>query len=92
SGGTVGFKKVNRESYEAGYQCGLRMIKAIETLLDKQDVRLEIHLDGFGQGRDAVMQSILGSEGLRMRTCVRAIVDTTKIKFGGVRAKKLRKI
>ena len=93
SGGSCGFKKVNRASYEAGYQCTVR---AFEKILDhRKDVgpfSLEIIFKGFGQGRDALQKALLASEGENIRSFVSKLTDKTPVKIGGTRAKKARRL
>lgn len=92
SGGSCGFKKVNRSSYEAGYQCAVRMFKKIEDLSKTQPIELELFFKGFGQGRDALYRALLTSEGEAVRPMVVSITDRTAIKIGGTRAKKTRRL
>lgn len=93
SGGSCGFKKVNRASYEAGYQCTVR---AFEKIADyRKEVgpfSLEITLKGFGQGRDAINKALLASEGEKIRPFVSKLTDKTPVKIGGTRAKKARRL
>ena len=93
SGGSCGFKKVNRASYEAGYQCTVR---AFEKIADyRKEVgpfSLEIILKGFGQGRDAMNKALLASEGENIRPFVSKLTDKTPVKIGGTRAKKARRL
>ncbi|KZO96290.1 translational machinery component [Calocera viscosa TUFC12733] len=92
SGGTVGFRRAQRETFEAAYQVMLRIFQTIKPIAESADIRLEIKLAGFGAGREAVMKAFMGVEGEEARKCVTRITDSTPIKIGGVRAKKLRKI
>lgn len=93
SGGSCGFKKVNRASYEAGYQCTVR---AFEKIFDyRKEVgpfSLEIIFKGFGQGRDAMQKALLASEGENIRPFVSRLTDKTPVKIGGTRAKKTRRL
>jgi len=93
SGGSCGFKKVNRASYEAGYQC---TVKAFEKILDyRKEVgpfTLEIVFKGFGQGRDAMQKALLAAEGQQIRPFVSRLTDKTPVKIGGTRAKKARRL
>ena len=93
SGGSCGFKKVNRASYEAGYQCTVR---AFEKILDyRKEVgpfALEIIFKGFGQGREAMQKALLAAEGGRVRPFVSRLTDETPVKIGGTRAKKARRL
>lgn len=93
TGGSCGFKKSNRSSYEAGYQCTVR---AFEKILNHQNevgpFSLEIVFKGFGQGREAMQKALLASEGEKIRPFVARLTDKTPIKIGGTRAKKARRL
>jgi len=93
TGGSCGFKKSNRSSYEAGYQCTVR---AFEKILDYRKeagpFSLEIIFKGFGQGRDAMQKALLAAEGEQIRPFVSRLTDQTPVKIGGTRAKKARRL
>lgn len=93
TGGSCGFKKSNRSSYEAGYQCTVR---AFEKILDHRDevgpFSLEIIFKGFGQGREAMQKALLAAEGEKIRQFVARLTDKTPVKIGGTRAKKARRL
>lgn len=93
SGGSCGFKKGNRSSYEAGYQCTVR---AFEKILDHRNemgpFSLEIIFKGFGQGREATQKALLASEGEQVRPFVVRLTDHTPVKIGGTRGKKARRL
>jgi len=92
TGGSCGFKKVNRSGYEAGYQCAVRMFKRIEETLKVAPIEVALFFNGFGQGRDALLRALLTSEGDNVRPLVATITDRTPIKIGGTRAKKMRRL
>ncbi|KAG5654481.1 hypothetical protein H0H81_001980 [Sphagnurus paluster] len=92
SGGSCGFKKVNRSSYEAGYQCAVRTFKAVEALAKGRTFQVDLYFSGFGQGRDAMHRALLTSEGDAVRPLVASITDRTPIKIGGTRSKKARRL
>jgi small subunit ribosomal protein S11 len=93
SGGSCGFKKVNRASYEAGYQCTVRSFEKIsEYRKEVGPFSLEIVFKGFGQGRDAMHKALLASEGEKIRPFIARITDKTPVKIGGTRAKKARRL
>lgn len=92
SGGSCGFKKGNRGSYEAGYQCVVRTFKAIEQIAEKELIQLELSFNGFGQGREALRGALLTAEGERVRDYVIRLTDRTAIKIGGTRAPKTRRL
>jgi small subunit ribosomal protein S11 len=92
SGGSCGFKKVNRSSYEAGYQCAVRIFKRIEEIHATQPLQVDLFFKGFGQGRDALHRALMTTEGEKVRPLVSSITDRTAIKIGGTRAKKARRL
>lgn len=53
---------------------------------------LEIVFDGFGNGRDAFVASLMGAQGAGIRELVRAVRDKTVVKIGGPRPKKRRRV
>lgn len=93
SGGSCGFKKVNRASYEAGYQCTVRAFeKVVDYRKEVGPFSLEIIFKGFGQGRDAMQKALLAAEGGQIRPFVSKLTDKTPVKIGGTRAKKARRL
>ncbi len=93
SGGSCGFKKGNRASYEAGYQCAVRMFERIEKEVESNGkLELQLVFKGFGQGRDALHRAIMTTEGEFVRPLVKTIVDKTPIKIGGTRSPKARRL
>ena len=93
SGGSCGFKKNNRASYEAGYQCTVRAFdKIFDYRNDVGPFSLEIIFKGFGQGREAMQKALLASEGEKIRPFVVRLTDHTPVKIGGTRAKKARRL
>ncbi|KAM6495539.1 hypothetical protein JOM56_008245 [Amanita muscaria] len=92
SGGSCGFKKGNRASYEAGYQCAIRMFKQLEELANKEPLEVDLFFKGFGQGREALQKALLSGEGDNVRTLIGSVTDRTPIKIGGTRAKKARRL
>jgi small subunit ribosomal protein S11 len=103
SGGSCGFKGVNRSGYEAGYQCAVRAFARINQLAQEEGsigpgvgivsrARFEVLFSGFGQGRDAVFKALMTSEGDDVRPYIVRVTDNTPIKIGGTRAKKTRRL
>ena len=104
SGGSCGFKGVNRSGYEAGYQCAVRAFARIKQLAEEEGggvgvgagvvprARFEVIFKGFGQGRDAVFKALMTSEGDEVRPYVVRVTDNTPIKIGGTRARKTRRL
>ncbi|KAF5393562.1 hypothetical protein D9757_000233 [Collybiopsis confluens] len=93
SGGSCGFKKGQRASYEAGYQCAVRMFRRIEqTAAQKGSISLALYFKGFGQGREAMQKALLTSEGVNVKGLIHIVGDRTQIKIGGTRSKKRRRL
>lgn len=93
STGNLGFRKAGRGSYDAGYQLGAFVMKQIQEKGMLRDVhKLEVVLRGFGAGREAVSKILLGSEGAALRRRITSVVDATRLKQGGPRSKKPRRL
>ena len=93
TGGSCGFKGVNRSGYEAGYQCAVRAFARVKELArEVPGARFEFLFSGFGQGREAVIKALMTSEGEDVRPFVNRVTDKTPIKIGGTRAKKTRRL
>ncbi|KAJ7095157.1 hypothetical protein B0H15DRAFT_828296 [Mycena belliarum] len=95
SGGSCGFRKRNRSSYEAGYQCAVRMFEKIAEKAEKAEAQnpmnIDLFLKGFGQGRDALMKALMTAQGDEVRDRIVSITDRTPIKIGGTRARKMKR-
>jgi len=84
---------VQRSTYEAGYQCAVRVFKRIEEeIVSVPSMKLEVIFKGFGQGREAVFRALVASEGEKIRDHVNRMKDVTPIKIGGPKAKKTRRL
>lgn len=92
SGGSCDFKKSQRASYEAGYQCAVRMFERIAELAKGQAMYIDLFLKGFGQGREALQKALLSAEGENVRDLIYTVTDRTPLKIGGTRAKKARRL
>lgn len=53
---------------------------------------LEIVMSNFGKGREAFLNALNGAEGNKIRRHVTRVTDNTKIKFGGVRPPRARRV
>lgn len=93
SAGMLGFRKGQRAEYEAAYQVTTGLFKMIEErkLLGPND-KVELLLRDFGKGRDAFTAALQGKEGQNIRPNIVRLTETTKLKFGGTRSKKLRRL
>lgn len=93
SAGNIGFRKAGRGSYDAAYQLAAFVLKQIQEKGMLRDVHnLEVVLRGFGAGREAVSKVLLGAEGRFIRGRITSVVDATRLKQGGPRAKKPRRL
>lgn len=94
SAGKCGFRNSAEGTYEAGYQCSVRMFEIFRKELEtrKEEVFLQIYLNGFGQGRGALLKALTMSEGDGIRDQVVLLTDKTPIKIGGVRLQKKRRM
>lgn len=93
STGNLNFRKAGRGSYDAAYQLASFVLKQIQEKGMQRDIsKLEVVLRGFGAGREAVTKVLLGSEGRYVRGKICAVVDATRLKLGGPRSKKPRRL
>jgi|TARA_R110002003_G_scaffold1577_4_gene23256 small subunit ribosomal protein S11 len=91
--GNIGFRKAGRGTYDAAYQLAAFVMSRIQDKgLLPQIKKVELIYRGFGSGREAVTKAILGSEGKRIRPLIVKLSDSTRLKFGGVRSKKPRRL
>lgn len=88
-----GFRKAGRGSYDAAFQLAAFVLKQMEEKGIWSDInKLEVVLRGFGAGREAVTKALLGSEGRHARPRMTAVVDATRLKQGGPRSRKPRRL
>ncbi|KAF2686471.1 translational machinery component [Lentithecium fluviatile CBS 122367] len=91
--GNIGFKKAGRGTYDAAYQLAAFVMSRIQDKGLLRDITsIELVYRGFGPGREAVTKAILGSEGRMIRPLVTKLSDSTRLKFGGIRSKKPRRL
>lgn len=91
--GNIGFRKAGRGSYDAAYQLAAFVMSRIQDKgLLPQIQKLELAYRGFGPGREAVTKAILGAEGKKIRPLIVKLSDSTRLKFGGTRSKKPRRL
>ena len=58
----------------------------------QQIEHLELVFRGFGPGREAVTKVIMGMEGARLRDKICRVVDKTRLKIGGTRSPRPRRL
>jgi small subunit ribosomal protein S11 len=93
STGNIGFKKAARGKYDSAFQLtSYVMGRMQESGMNMQIKKLEVILRGFGQGREAVSRAFLGHEGRFLREKIVKVADATRLKFGGTRSKKPRRL
>ncbi|KAL2165482.1 hypothetical protein VTH06DRAFT_782 [Thermothelomyces fergusii] len=91
--GNLGFRKSGRKHYDSAYQLGAYVIdKMHQKGLVKSIHKLEVVLRGFGPGREAVVKVLMGNEGKLLRPKIVRVTDATRIKFGGTRSKRPRRL
>ena len=91
--GNIGFRKAGRGTYDAGYQLAAFVMNRIQDKgLLPQIRKLELIYRDFGPGREAVTKAILGAEGKKVRPLIVKLSDSTRLKFGGTRSKKPRRL
>ncbi|CAI1663865.1 hypothetical protein SEUBUCD646_0N00340 [Saccharomyces eubayanus] len=91
STGCLGFRKAARGEYEAAFQTSSKMFDLIKekNMLNKD---IEVVMDDFGKGRAAFISALVGKEGASVVKKVVKVSDATKLKFGGVRSPKMRRL
>ncbi|KAI8898796.1 hypothetical protein BC833DRAFT_648438 [Globomyces pollinis-pini] len=88
SAGSVGLKKANRGTSDAGYQAALSMAQKAELKVnDIKENGVHLKLRGFGPGRDQVFRALLASGWKFTR-----FTDISGIRFAGCRPKKKRRL
>lgn len=93
SNGNLGFKKSQRKHYDSAYQLGAYVIDKLQQQGWHNKIeRLEVSLRGFGPGREAVTKVLLGNEGRLLRDKIVKVSDSTRLKFGGTRSPKPRRL
>lgn len=91
--GQIGFRKAGRSGFDPAYQLSSHVMGQIQErgyLLEIK--RLEIVFRGFGKGREAFTKVLLGNEGRNIRGLVNRVTDSTRVKFGGTRSRKVRRL
>ncbi|PHH92192.1 hypothetical protein CDD83_8481 [Cordyceps sp. RAO-2017] len=89
--GNIGFRKSRRGTFDAAYSLTKYALEKVSDAKLKIE-SLELVLKGFGQGREAAVKVLLGPEGKALRDKIIRVADATKIKFGGTRSEKPRRL
>lgn len=91
--GNIGFRKSARKHYDSAFQLASYVMTRIQDRgINAQIKQLEVVLRGFGAGREAVTKALLGLEGSKLRPKIVKVADATRLKFGGTRSKKPRRL
>lgn len=91
--GNIGFRKSRRGTFDSAYSLAKYVIERLShTGWPPKMRKLELVLRGFGQGREAVVKVLLSPEGKVLRDKIVRVADSTRIKFGGTRSKKPRRL
>lgn len=91
--GNLGFRKSQKKHYDSAFQLAVFvMSKMNDTGMSRMIEKLEVYLRGFGQGREAVTRVLLGPEGRNLRYKIVKVADATRLKFGGTRSPKPRRL
>ncbi|KAL2817776.1 hypothetical protein BJX63DRAFT_384841 [Aspergillus granulosus] len=91
--GHLGFRKGKRAGYDSAFQLSSHVFAQIQErglLMEIQN--LEIVYRGFHQGREAFNKILLGNEGRNIRGLVTKVSDSTRLKFGGTRSPRPRRL
>nr|ODN92527.1 hypothetical protein L203_00804 [Cryptococcus depauperatus CBS 7841] len=91
------FKNAQRSTYEASAQAAVKMFDRIvewsRHLPNSQKPRLRLAYNGlFGSAKEAVTTTLAGPQGEELRRLITRVEDRTKVKIGGVRARKPRRL
>ena len=93
STGNINFSKGHRGGFDAAYQLVTYTIaQMIEKGFVQQVKQLEVVMRGYGPGREAFQKVLLGSEGGLIKPLVSRVTDGTRLKFGGTRSPKVRRL
>lgn len=93
SAGNIGFRKHARGTYDAAYQLGAYVMgRIIQRGLLREIQALELVLRDFGPGREAFTKILMGQEGKALRGRIVRVMDATRLKFGGTRSPRPRRL
>ncbi|KZZ96137.1 Ribosomal protein S11 [Moelleriella libera RCEF 2490] len=91
--GNIGYRKSRRGTFDSAYSLTKYVLeRLIHTGWPMKMRRLELVLRGFGQGREAVVKVLMSPEGKILREKIVRVADSTRIKFGGTRSEKPRRL
>jgi small subunit ribosomal protein S11 len=91
--GNLAFRHSARKHYDSAFQLASYVMGVLKSRGHTRDIeQLEVFLRGFGAGREAVTRALLGLEGQSLRGKIVKVSDATRLKFGGTRSKKPRRL
>lgn len=91
--GNLGFKKAGRKGFDPAFQVGAYVVDKLHQGGWHKKIRhMEVVLRGWGPGRDAVTRVLMGSQGKLLRSSIIRVSDATRLKFGGTRSRKPRRL
>jgi len=94
--GNIGFRKAGRKHYDSAYQLAGYVIGQMAEKGITHEITtgpgMAVVLRGFGAGREAVTKALLGAEGRFLRDKIKKVADSTRLKFGGSRSRKPRRL
>ncbi|EFY85666.1 hypothetical protein J3458_014535 [Metarhizium acridum] len=91
--GNIGYRKSRRGTFDSAYSLTKYVLeRLIHTGWPMKIQRLELVLRGFGQGREAAVKVLMSPEGKVLREKIVRVADSTRIKFGGTRSEKPRRL
>ncbi|OOG01105.1 hypothetical protein ASPCADRAFT_37714 [Aspergillus carbonarius ITEM 5010] len=91
--GHLGFRKGKRAGYEPAHQLSAHVFAQIQERGFLMEIkRLEIVFRDFGPGREAFTKVLLGNEGRNIRGLVCQVTDASRVKFGGSRSPRVRRL
>lgn len=93
SAGNLGFKKHRRGMFDSGYSLTKYVLDRLVYMGYASKInKLEVVLRGFGQGRDAAVKCLMSPEGQLLRDKIVRVADSTRLKFGGTRSPRKRRL
>ena len=91
--GCLGYKKTRRSGFDSAYSLTKYVLeRLIHNGWPMKIKRLEVIMRGFGQGRDAAIKVLMSPEGKVLRDKIVRVTDSTRLKFGGTKSKKPRRL
>lgn len=91
--GNLGFKKSRRKNYDSAYQLTAHVLDRLyHDGWHMKINKLEVIFRDFGAGREAATKVLMSPEGKHLRNKIVRVSDSTRLKFGGTRSKKPRRL